>query len=107
MAAQRPAHSPLSTPSLSPSEAEEASRIKKATCMYDDDVDGTTTQAGSEVWKSPTLSPRVIYLLMIIELNSYIHVPTFYFILLYYYYFPCVRVSRVRQAMSRARILST
>ena len=44
---------------------------------------------------------------MIIELNSYIHVPTFYFILLYYYYFPCVRVSRVRQAMSRARILST
>lgn len=59
------------------------------------------------MWKSPTLSPRVIYLLMIIELNSYIHVPTFYFILLYYYYFPCVRVSRVRQAMSRARILST
>ena len=44
---------------------------------------------------------------MIIELNSYIHVPTFYFILLYYYYFPCVRVSRVRQAMSRARILSS
>jgi hypothetical protein len=41
MAAQRPAHSPLSTPSLSPSEAEEASRIKKATCMYDDDVGGT------------------------------------------------------------------
>lgn len=103
MAAQRPAHSPLSTPSLSPSEAEEASRIKKATCMYDDDVDGSRR----EVWKSPTLSPRVIYLLMIIELNSYIHVPTFYFILLYYYYFPCVRVSRVRQAMSRARILST
>lgn len=30
-----------------------------------------------------------------------------HFILLYYYYFPCVRVSRVRQAMSRARILST
>lgn len=80
MAAQRPAHSPLSTPSLSPSEAEEASRIKKATCMYDDDVDGSRR----EVWKSPTLSPRVIYLLMITELNSYIHGShiLFYFIII-------------------------
>lgn len=80
MAAQRPAHSPLSTPSLSPSEAEEASRIKKATCMYDDDVDGSRR----EVWKSPTLSPRVIYLLMIIEPNSYIHGShiLFYFIII-------------------------
>ena len=52
--------------------------------MYDDDVDGTTTQAGSEVWKSPTLSPRVIYLLMIIEPNSYIHGShiLFYFIII-------------------------
>lgn len=58
------------------------------------------------MWKSPTLSPRVIYLLMIIELNSiYSEFP--HLILLYYYYFPCVRVSRVRQAMSRARILSS
>lgn len=39
--------------------------------------------------------------------TQFIHSWFPHFILLYYYYFPCVRVSRVRQAMSRARILST
>ena len=40
--------------------------------------------------------------------TQFIHSWFPHFILLYYYYYvPCVRVSRVRQAMSRARILST
>ena len=71
--------------------------------MYDDDVDGTTTQAGSEVWKSPTLSPRVIYLLMIIELNSYIHGSHILFYCIIIISHVCVSLACGKQAMSRAR----